>query len=256
VENKVMNGQYTYIGNIDRQLISEEDTFLWLTKGDLKAENESEIVAAQDQALQTRYYATKILNIQTDSKCRLCHQFDETIDNIISVCPILAKEQYIKRHDRVTAQLHFNICKGTGVQLDTKHWYEHVPKSVETNRGGKVTILWNLQVQTDRTIPNNKPDIVIRDNENRTCKLIDVAIPGDRNVIQNEAEMILKCKDLTIEIQRVWNVKTWIIPIITGATGTISKSFRKYVNTIPGNHDVRELQKTSILGTAHIFGKC
>ena len=33
---------------------------------------------------------------------------------IISACPVLAKEQYIKRHDRVCAQLHFNICKETG----------------------------------------------------------------------------------------------------------------------------------------------
>jgi hypothetical protein len=38
-------------------------------------------------------------------------------------------------------------------------------------------------------------------------------------------------------------------------TGTISKSFRKYVSTIPGNHDVTELQKTAILGTAHILRK-
>ena len=94
-KNKVLHGQC--IRNIDRQLISEQDTFLWLSKGDLKAETESEIVAAQDQALQTKYYATKILNTETDSKCRLCHQFDETIDHIISACPILAKEQYIKR---------------------------------------------------------------------------------------------------------------------------------------------------------------
>ena len=49
-KNKVMHGQY--IRNSDRQLISEEDTFLWLSKGDLRAETESEIVAAQDQALQ------------------------------------------------------------------------------------------------------------------------------------------------------------------------------------------------------------
>ena len=89
-----------------------------------------------------------------------------------------------------------------------------------------MTILWNQQVQTDRTIPNNKPDItrIIRDNEKRTCMLIDVAIPGDRNVIRKEAEKILKYKDLTIEIQRMWNVKTRVIPVIIGATGTISKS--------------------------------
>jgi len=62
----------------------------------------------------------------------------------------------------------FNICKETGAQLDKIYWYEHVSNSVVTNQVGKVTILWNQQVQTDRTIPNNKPDIIIRDNEKRT----------------------------------------------------------------------------------------
>jgi len=61
----------------------------------------------------------------------------------------------------VSAQIHFNVRKETGVQLDKKHWYEHVPNSVVTNHGGKVTILWNQQVQTDRTIPSNKSDIII-----------------------------------------------------------------------------------------------
>jgi hypothetical protein len=103
----------------------------------------------------------------------------------------------------VCAQLHFNICKETGVQLDKKHLYEHVPKSVERGQGGNVTILWKQQVQTDRTIPNNKPDIIIGDNKKRTCMLIDVAISGDRNVIKKEAERILKYKDLTIEIQHM-----------------------------------------------------
>jgi hypothetical protein len=73
--------------------------------------------------------------------------------------------------------------------------------------------------------------------------LIDVAVPGDRNVIQKEAEKILKYKDLTIEMQRMWNVKTRVIPVIIGATGTISKSFRKYMSTIPGNHEVKEIKK-------------
>jgi len=60
--------------------------------------------------------------------------------------------------------------------------------------------MWNQKVQTDRTIPNSKPDIIIRDNEKSTCMLIDAAISGDRNVLKKEAEKILKYKDLTIEI--------------------------------------------------------
>jgi len=110
-------------------------------------------------------------------------------------------------------------------------------------------------VQTDRTIPKNKPDVIIRDNEKGTYMLIDVAISGDRNVIKKEAENILKYKDLTIEIQRMWNVKTKVIPVIIGVTETISKSFRKYVSNITGKHEVKELQKTAILGTAHILRK-
>jgi hypothetical protein len=51
------------------------------------------------------------------------------------------------------------------------------------------------------------------------------------------------------------NVKTRVIPVIIGATGTISKSFIKYVSTITGTHEVKKLQKTAILGTAHILRK-
>ena len=149
------------------------------------------------------------------------------------------------------AQLHFNVHKEKGVQLDKKHWYEHVPKSVETSQGGKVIILWNQLIQIDR----NKPDIIIRANEKGTCMLIDTAISGDRNVIKKEAEKVLKYKDLTIEIQCMWNVKTKVIPVIIGETGTISKSFRKYMSNIPGKHEVKELQKTALLGTAHILRK-
>jgi len=115
--------------------------------------------------------------------------------------------------------------------------------------------MWNQQVQIDRTIPNNKPDIIIRDNEMGACVLIDAAISGDRNVIKKGADKILKYKDLTIEVQRMWNVKTKVIPVIIVATGTISKTFRIYVSNIPGKHEVKELQKTAILGTAHIIRK-
>jgi hypothetical protein len=120
-----------------------------------------------------------------------------------------------------------------------------------------IIIIKNQQIQADRTIPNNKPDIVILDHEKGTCMLIDVAIPGDRNVIQKEAEKILKYvyKDLTIEIQLMWNVKARAIPVIIKATETISKSSRKYVSTVPGNHEVKLLLKTAILGTGNVIRK-
>ena len=72
---------------------------------------------------------------------------------------------------------------------------------------------------------------------------IDVAIPGDRNVIKKEAKKIWKHKDLIIEIQYMWNVKEKVILLITGVAGTISKSLRQYLNNRTGKHEIMELQK-------------
>ena len=83
--------------------------------------------------------------------------------------------------------------------------------------------------------------------------LIVVAIPGDRNVIKKAAEKILKYKALITEIQRMWNVKAQVIPVIIGAAGTISKSLRLYLGNIAGKHEIKELRKPATLGTAHIL---
>ena len=71
-----------------------------------------------------KYYATKILNTETDSKCRLSQQFDETIDHIISACPMLEKEQYSKRNDSVpnytstyARKQGYNWTKNTGMNM-------------------------------------------------------------------------------------------------------------------------------------------
>jgi hypothetical protein len=102
-KSKVMHSQY--IVSIDKQLISETDTSLSLSTGDLKAENVSQITAAQDRALQ-KNIMQNVLQIETDNKCRLCQKFYEKIEHFIPACPILSKEKYVKRRDRVYVQLY------------------------------------------------------------------------------------------------------------------------------------------------------
>jgi len=77
---------------------------------------------------------------------------------------------------------------------------------------GDVTVLWNQAVHTDREVTANRPDIIIKNKNEKTCTLIDVAILADRNVVQKESEKKLKYKMLCIEIQRMWNLKCTIIP--------------------------------------------
>ena len=120
---------------------------------------------------------------------------------------------------------------------------------------GDVTVLWNQAVQRDREVKANRPDIIIKNNKEETCTLIDVAIPADRNVVQKEAEKKLKYNSLCIEIERMWNLKCTILPVIIGATGIVTRSLRKNLETIPGKHSIDSLQKTAILGTSHVIRK-
>ena len=120
---------------------------------------------------------------------------------------------------------------------------------------GDVTVLWNQAVHTDREVTANRPNIIIKNKREKTCTLIDVAIPTDRNVVQKEVENKLKYESLCTEIQQMWNLKCTIIPIIIGATGIVTRSLRKNFDAVPGKHSIDSLQKTALLGTSHIVRK-
>jgi hypothetical protein len=69
---------------------------------------------------------------------------------------------------------------------------------------------------------SNRPDIIIKNKKEKICTLTELAIQADRNVMKKEEEKKLKYKSLCIEIQRMWNMKCVIIPVITRATGIIT----------------------------------
>ena len=83
----------------------------------------------------------------------------------------------------------------------------------------------------------------------------NMAIPADRNVVQKKAEKKLKYKSLCIEIQRMWNLKCMIVPVIIGATAIVTRNLRKSLEILPGKHSIYSLQKTAILGTSHTIRK-
>ena len=107
-QGKRMNEQLPR--NLDEKLLDIEQSYRWLKSGDTKGETESKIVAAQEEAISTNYFKNKILKEETESKCRLCKQHEETIGHLTSGCPISAKNEYLMRHDKVCTHLHYSIC--------------------------------------------------------------------------------------------------------------------------------------------------
>jgi hypothetical protein len=89
-----------------------------------------------------------------------------------------------------------------------------------------ITVLWNQWVQIYREVLVNGPDIITEYKTDQIYLLTDIATPSDRNLIQKEAERKLKYKILSTEIQRMWNMKCFIIPVIIGVTGILTKRIK------------------------------
>ena len=80
-----------------------------------------------------------------------------------------------------------------------------------------------MPIQTDREIKANRLEIVIKDKQEKSCLLIDMSIPTEKNTTVKVTEKLSKYKDLEIEIERMWGMKTTTIPVVIGALGLIKK---------------------------------
>ena len=84
--------------------------------------------------------------------------------------------------------------------------------------------------------------------ENRKI-FIDMSVPSERNVASKETEKLSKYKDLEIEVTKMWQMKTTVIPVIIGALGLVRKRMNELVSKIPGKISIEEIQKIVLLGT-------
>ena len=117
----------------------------------------------------------------------------------------------------------------------------------------KCKILWDFAVQTDKEIEHGRPDIVVINKEKRECKIIDIAVPGDQNIKVKKLENITKYQELRLQVQKLWDVKATVIPIVAGALGIVSEEPENHLKTIGIPIVISCLQKAPLLRTALIL---
>ena len=120
-------------------------------------------MATQGQALRTRNIQRAIDGINISPKCRKCNWKDETINHIASECPILAQNQFKKRHDTVARAVHWNLCKKYQMPCSNR-CYEHQSQPVAENENA--TLLCDYSIRTNRVIPVHRPDLTLVDKTN------------------------------------------------------------------------------------------
>ena len=160
-------------------------------------------------------------------------RFDETTDHLVSGCPELAKTEYIHRHNKAAAHMHWKICKEFGIEVKER-WYEHEPKTVIEN--DSVSILWEMSLHTDRTIAANRPDTELKNKRDKTCLLIDMTIPLDTNTSVKTTEKLTKYKDLEIEVERMWGAQNNNSPGCYGSSWHHQEGHGKLLQQNPWQH--------------------
>ena len=180
----------------------------------------------------------------------MCRKVGQSTDHIVSGCSKLAQKECKKRHDNLGKILHWKLARKCNLEAPDK-WYKHEPESILEN--GDYKILWDFSIHTD-VIDARRPDLLVVDKKERSCKIIDFVVPGDSGM-EKEKDKIEKYQDLGKELQEIRNVKVKIIPLVVGSLDGIPKQFGNRLKRIIITAGTAQVQKIVLLGTARILRK-
>ena len=113
--------------------------------------------------------------------------------------------------------------------------------------------MWDFSIQTDHVIEARRPDLIVVDKKERSCKIIDFTVPGDSRIEEKEKDKIEKFQDLGRELQKIRNVKVKIISLVVGSLGATPKQFGNRLKQIGITAGTAQVQKTVLLGMARIL---
>ena len=156
--------------------VRSDQCWAWLQNADLKRETKSLMVAGQNQTIRLNLVKAKMEKSQGNSLCRVCRKVDESIDHIVSSCRKLAQKEYKRRHDNLGKIIHWKLSRKCNFEA-VHRWYEHEPERFLENEDYK--ILWDFSIQTDHDVEARRPNLVAVDKKEKSCKIIDFAVPGD-----------------------------------------------------------------------------
>ena len=236
----------------DKQAISptRKRGRVFLRKKNLKGETESLLIAPENNAIRSNHIKARIDKTKQNSKERLCDDRDEAINHIISVCSKLIQKEYKTRHDWVGKLIYWKLYKKFKSD-HTNKWYMHNPESVQEN--GTHKLLWDSEMHTDHLISARRPDLIIINKKERTCRIVDFAVPADHRLKLKEGEKRDKYLDLAWKMKKLCNLKVTIIPIVIGALGTVPKGLVQGLEDLEITGRVETVQTTALLRSARIL---
>ena len=255
-KNKVTHGYLQK--KIDQDpAIDTDTTNKWLDQR-FSAHIEGFICVTQEQELNTKATRKRREKDQAkkqsmDIRCRVCKEKEESVYHPIGSWPVLAPSMYLRmRHNQVTRIL----------------YQELLQKPTTESRPPEVTVTDKLElwydkedVRTVSRVEENRPDLILWDKEDKTCKIIEVTVPLDSNISAAYMQKESKYIPLIQNLSQLYNqYKYEAVTIVIGAMGAVPKSINqnieklsKYINKEKRKTLIPRIQKAALLGTVKIL---
>ena len=231
----------------------------WTNNKYISSYFEAYACATSEQEVRTKdlIYRQQRLNNQTttsDNKCTLCKTQVEDITHILSSCGKMPSRYYLPmRHDVVAKHVYGTIRKKEKSKPKIDYngdEFIFVEKNIE--------YWWNISVKTPAKMRHNRLDLIIWNNKDKPCNVVEFSCPADMNVSKKVQEKednygpLLRATQLTYP-----EYKFMFLPIIVGALGTIPKELLENIKKL-GFKDIeaskllRFIQQKSIVGSVKI----
>ena len=215
--------------------------YQWLNRSNIRANTETLIMAAQEQAPHTIAVACELHHTAQDHRCRLCKQQSETVAHIISICSKLTGTEYTKKNNNVASIVYRARCSEYNL-VHSKDWQVKQKKVVRNDP-------LEISIQTAKHPLHNRPVIVLFNYKEQTGL---IKVPRDDKIHDNKLEKIDKYQSLKIRLEPLWKVKIMVIPVVVCALGAIADKSPGWLAQISGTISKVQLQN-ALLRPAHVL---
>ena len=205
--------------------VHDEECHVWL-KQNMSPTKTSSIMAMLEQMVETRAWK-QARGLVENANCRLCHQYAETVEHLVTGCPKLAGSEYVSRHNRALMVLVVAWAKKHQLVEDDTIWYEQRWTRGTILENDKAKVIWDFEFHLRKSTTARRPDVVLEDKEEKTIMFCDMACPQSNNLEKKREEKLSKYRQLAFETrERRPGYKVYVVPVIIGALGGGIKSLK------------------------------
>ena len=233
----------------------EQECHLWL-KQRLTPRKTSSIMILMEQMVETRGWKM-VRGLIENGRCRLCGDFNETLEHLVAGCKVMANSEYLARHNRALMVMAIAWAKEYGLVAREVVWYKENWTRGKVLENANSKLIWDFEFNLRKTTTSRRPDLILEDKEKSKIWICDMACPQQANIVAKRHEKLTKYRQLAFELrERRLGYDVEIVPVVIGALGGGIKQVLCDVERVFSKHPekerlakatVAEMQKTVLM---------